>query len=159
LARVEATGVSVIGGGVEDVCSARLTFENGCVANVTASRLAMKTERRLRLFSADGFVSLDYGKRTAAFARRTGNLAAIRDTVAKIKAGELSDLSQVNYAGLVNVESLEIKELDPLRAQLSSFVDAVTSGRTPEVTAEDGLAAVDAAQRIVGAIPEAGILG
>src|SRR2546423_4903329 len=57
LSRVEATGVSVIGGGVEDVCSARLTFENGCVANVTASRLAMKTERRLRLFAADAFVS------------------------------------------------------------------------------------------------------
>lgn len=159
LARVEATGVSVIGGGVEDVCNARLTFENGCVANVTASRLAMKTERRLRLFSGDGFVSVDYGKRTAAIARRTGNLDAIRATVAKIRAGEVSDLSQLNYTGLINVESLAVEELDPLRTQATAFVEAVRTGRTPEVTATDGLAAVDAAERIVRAMPEAGLLG
>jgi predicted dehydrogenase len=159
LARVEATGVSVIGGGVEDVCNARLTFENGCVANVTASRLAMKTERRLRLFGADAFVSLDYGKRTAAIARRTGNLGAIRDTVARIRAGEIADLSQVNYTNLINVEELKVEELDPLKTQLGAFVEAVQTGRPPEVTASDGLAAVDAAERIVRAMPEAGILG
>jgi len=50
--RVDAVGASVIGG-VEDVCNARLTFENGCVANLTASRLALKTERKLRFFSHD----------------------------------------------------------------------------------------------------------
>src|SRR5213082_1201338 len=50
VARIDAVGVSVIGD-VEDICNVRLTFENGCVANLTASRLALKTERRLRLFS------------------------------------------------------------------------------------------------------------
>src|SRR6185436_7157440 len=56
LAKVDAVSVS---GQVEDICNARLTFENGCVANITASRLAMKTERRLRVFSPDAYVSLD----------------------------------------------------------------------------------------------------
>ncbi len=159
LARVEATGVSVIGGGVEDICSARLTFENGCVANVTASRLALKTERRLRLFSAEAFVSLDYGKRTASIARRTGNLAAIRDTVAEIRGGEIPDPGQLNYAALIDVEPLPIEPLDPLGSQLASFIESVRTGRAIEVTAEDGLAAVDAAERIVRAMPEAGALG
>jgi len=52
VAKIDAIGVSVIGS-VEDICNARLTFENGCVANLTASRLALKTERRMRLFSPD----------------------------------------------------------------------------------------------------------
>src|SRR6266550_7320818 len=67
VAKVDAVGVSVIGQ-VEDICNARLTFENGCVANVTASRLSLKTERKLRVFSADAYVSLDYAKKKGVFA-------------------------------------------------------------------------------------------
>src|SRR3954454_3016609 len=62
VARIDAVGVSVIGG-VEDICNTRLTFENGCVANLTASRLALKTERKLRVFSSDAYVSIDYQKK------------------------------------------------------------------------------------------------
>src|SRR5438445_1290004 len=60
--QVDAVGASVIGA-VEDVCNARLTFANGCVANLTASRLALKTERKLRFFSQEAFVSIDYQKK------------------------------------------------------------------------------------------------
>ena len=75
--RVDAQGVSIIGGGtggrpVEDICSARLTFANGCVANLTASRLALKTERRLRVFSPEAYVSLDYQKKYGILVRRHG---------------------------------------------------------------------------------------
>ena len=59
---VDAVGVSVIGPH-EDICNARVTFANGCVANLTASRLAMRTERKLRAFSPDAYVSLDYQKK------------------------------------------------------------------------------------------------
>ena len=145
---VQAVGVSVIGD-VEDICNARITFENGCVANVTASRLALKTERKMRLFSTDAYVSIDYQKRDGIVVRRAGNLAAMRDAVAKIKSGEITDLSELNYEQLVQIEHLEIDEADPLRAQLESFVDAVTTGKQPEVSAEDGLAAVELATRIV----------
>src|SRR5688572_13543445 len=72
VARIDAVGVSVIGD-VEDICNVRLTFENGCVANLTASRLALKTERRMRVFSHDAYVSLDYQKRYGLVARRTPN--------------------------------------------------------------------------------------
>jgi predicted dehydrogenase len=152
VAKVDATGVSVIGD-VEDICNARLTFENGCVANITASRLALKTERRLRVFSRDAYVSLDYQKRYGIFARRSGNLNAIRDAVARIRSGEIQDLSELNFADLVHIEELQIDDVEPLRAELESFVSAVHTGAKPEVTVEDGLAAVETAERIVKAIP------
>ena len=150
--RVDAVGVSVIGD-VEDICNARLTFENGCVANLTASRLALKTERRMRVFSADAYVSLDYQKRYGIVARRSPNVTAIRDAVARIRAGELDDLSQLNFAELVNVEELQIDDVEPLRAELDGFVDAVTRRAPPPVSVQDGLAAVELATRIVEAIP------
>lgn len=151
VARVDAVGVSVIGG-PEDICNARLTFENGCVANLTASRLALKTERRLRVFSPDAYVSLDYQKKYGIVARKTKNLAAIRDAVAKARSGEIEDMSQLNFAELVNVEELQIDDTEPLRAELDSFVEAIRRGTPSEVPAEDGLAAVECATRIVEAI-------
>lgn len=151
VAKVDAVGVSVIGE-VEDICNARLTFANGCVANITASRLALKTERRLRVFSPDAYVSLDYQKRYGLVARRGGNLQAIRDAVARIRSGEIDDLSQLNFADLVSVEQLKIDDIEPLRAELESFVEAVLTGGAPPVTLQDGLAAVETATRIVQAI-------
>ncbi|HZZ42926.1 MAG TPA: Gfo/Idh/MocA family oxidoreductase [Tepidisphaeraceae bacterium] len=151
--RVDATGVSVIGG-VEDVCSARLTFANGCVANLTASRLALKTERRLRVFSSDAYVSIDYQKKYGIVARRSGNLDAIRDAVAKIRSGEIEDLSDLNYHDLVQIEELQIDDAEPIRAEIESFIQSIRTGSRPIVTAEDGLAAVETAERIIAAIPQ-----
>jgi predicted dehydrogenase len=151
VAKIDAVGVSVIGG-VEDICNARLTFENGCVANMTASRLALKTERKLRVFSSDAYVSIDYQKKYGMVARKTENLDAIRSVVAQIRAGEIEDLSQVNFGDLVNVEELAIDDVEPLRAELDAFVASVTQGAAVEVPAEDGLAAVETATRIVAAI-------
>jgi predicted dehydrogenase len=154
VSKIDAIGVSVIGAppSPEDICNARLTFENGCVANMTASRLAMKTERKLRVFSSDAYVSIDYQKKHGMVARKTKNLGAIRDAVAKIRAGEIEDLSQLNFPDLVSIEELEIDDIEPLRAELDSFVNAIRTGATPEVPAEDGLAAVETATRIVEAM-------
>ena len=110
------------------------------------------TERRLRVFSPDAYVSLDYQKKYGIVARKTKNLAAIRDAVARARAGEIEDMSQLNFAELVNVEELQIDDTEPLRAELDSFVDAIRNGTPPEVPAEDGLAAVECATRIVEAI-------
>jgi predicted dehydrogenase len=153
--KIDATGVSLIGQ-VEDICNARLTFANGCVANVTASRISMKTERRLRVFSSDAYVSIDYQKRYGMVARRSGNLDAIRSTVAKIRSGEIKDLSQVKFDEIVQIEELQIDDIEPLRAELDSFMTAVANKTTPEVTVDHGLAAVELATRIVESIqPEA----
>jgi predicted dehydrogenase len=151
VAKIDAIGVSVIGT-VEDICNARLIFENGCVANITASRLSLKTERKLRVFSPDAYVSLDYQKKYGIVARRSHNLNAIRDAVAKIRSGEITDLSELNFADLVQIDELQIDDIEPLRAQLDAFVEAVTKKIPPAISAEDGLAAVETATRIVEAI-------
>jgi predicted dehydrogenase len=149
--RIDATGVSITGE-AEDIANARIVFSNGCVANLTASRLALKTERKLRVFSPDAYVSVDYQKRYGIVAHRSGNLDAIRDAVARIKSGEIQDLSELNFADLVTIQELQIDDADPLRAELESFVNAVKNRSQPEVPAEDGLAAVELASRIVEAI-------
>ena len=151
VASVDAIGVSVTGD-AEDIASARIKFANGCVANLTASRLALKTERKLRVFSPDAYVSVDYQKRYGIVANRSGNVDAIRDAVAKIRSGEVQDLSDLNFADLVSIQELQIDDSDPLRAELESFVNAVKNRCLPEVSVEDGLAAVKLAERIVQAI-------
>ena len=63
ISKIDAVGLGVIGE-KEDICNARIVFENGCIANVTASRLALKTERKVRVFSRQVYVSLDYFKKS-----------------------------------------------------------------------------------------------
>jgi predicted dehydrogenase len=104
------------------------------------------------VFSKDAYVSLDYQKRYGVVARRSGNVDAIRNAVAKIRSGEIHDLSDLNYADLVQIEELQIDDIEPLRAELDSFIAAVTNRTTPEVTVEEGLAAVETASRIVESI-------
>ncbi len=155
LVTVEAVGVSVLGSH-EDIANARLAFASGCVANITASRMALKTERRMRLFSESAFVSLDYQNRTGMVITQHGNATALADVRQKIAAG--ADLSKLDYSKLVNIQPLTMnlppEQLDPLTAELSSFLSAVQKGEQPVVDGAAGLSAVEAAQRIVQAIRE-----
>ncbi len=150
---VQAVGIRVLGDH-EDICDARLTFEGGCVATMKASRMAMNTERRLRLFSEEAYVSLDYGSREGIIVRKDANAEAFRDVRAKLSSGD--DLSDVNYLDLLKVDPLTVvlpeDESDQLTAQAKAFVNAIRSGSQPVVTAKQGCAAVDAAERIISAI-------
>ncbi len=149
---IDSVGVSVLDPAAEDICNARVRFANGCVANFTASRLALKTERKLRVFAPEAYVSLDYQKKHGIFVKRGENVEAIRDVVRQIRSGEIEDLSEVNYAELVDVQELTVDDTEPLRAELESFIASVRDGKPVEVPAEDGLAAVELAERIVASI-------
>ncbi len=155
---VHANAVSVMGE-AEDVCNARLTFPPAadgirCVANVTASRLALRTERKLRIISEDTYVSADFVKRTGTVVRKTANAAQLADVRERLKSGE--DLSNIDYLDLVKVDTLTIGDDEPLRRQIDDFLTAVRTGRRPEVDAKAGLAAVRTAERIVEAAGAAG---
>ncbi len=153
---VEATGVAVLGEH-EDIADARITFENGCVANITASRMAMGTQRTLGVFSDSGYISLDYQTRDGVVVRSDGDnheiLAKVRDQVARGV-----DLSDQNYLGMVKVDQLTFDlppgEADQLTAEQNNFLSAACGEGLPEVDGRAGLAAVDAAQRVVRAIGE-----
>lgn len=148
---VSANAVSVLGE-AEDVCNARLTFPPDadgirCVANVTASRLALKTERKIRIISEDAYCSADFVARKGTLIRKTANAAQLAALRERLRACE--DLSATNYLDLIAVENLEIANAEPLRLQIDDFLDAVRTGRRPQVDAEAGSAAVRTAERIV----------
>ncbi len=148
--RVDAVGVNVLGPS-EDIANARVTFRHGAVANLTASRLALKTERKLRVFSETAYVSLDYQKRMGIAVTRDRNL----DILKLARERNLEDLSQLaglDFGKLVRVEPLSIDEQDPLGAELATFVECVRDRKTPPVSAEDGVAAVRLATQIVEAL-------
>ena len=148
---VRAAGVAVIGEH-EDVANARIEFEDGCVVNLTASRLALKTERKLRVFSESAYISLDYAQKRGLVIGRTGNVAALEEIRDQVAAG--TDLSDLDYSDLVNVQELTINDEEPLKAELANFLSAVRGQDTPAVDARAGLAAVEAAERVVQAIGE-----
>jgi len=148
---VQATGIPILSEH-EDVANARLVFENGCVANLTGSRLALKTERKLRLFSEEAYVSLDYQRRTGLVIRLTDNAASLADLRRELAAG--GDLSDVDYSNRVDVQELDMDEAagDPLTRELESFLAAVQNGGPPAVDGRAGVAAIEAAERVVEAI-------
>ena len=131
---VEAVGVPVLTARV-DIANARLRFANGCIANVTASRVSMKRERMLRLFQPDAYVAIDYDQRRVRIVRREP--AATPGGLPNIVADE-------HDAG----------EGDPLRDEIAAFVEAVARRATPRVSGRDGLRALELAERIAASIEQ-----
>ena len=155
---VQANAVCVLGE-AEDVCNARLTFPPGpdgirCVANLTASRLALKTERKIRIISEDVYVSADFVKRSGIVVRKTANADQLADVRSRLAAGE--DLSSINYLDLVAVDTLDIGEEEPLRLQIEDFLSSVRTRARPAVDAQAGFAAVRTAERIMESARSAG---
>jgi predicted dehydrogenase len=155
---IHANAVCVVGE-AEDVCNARLVFPAGpdgirCTANVTASRLALKTERKIRLISEDAYVSADFVEKKGTVVRKTANAEKLDEVRAALRRGE--DLSGVNYLELIAMEPLAVGAGEPLKLQLLDFIDAIRSSRRPMVDAEAGFAAVRTAERIVATARAAG---
>lgn len=146
--RVAAAGFPVLGPN-EDIANARVHFSNGCVANLTASRLALKTERKIRVFNPDAYLSMDYGRKTGIAIKKDANL----DLLTLARERDFKDLSQManfDFGSMVNIEPLDVDPtIEPLRAEIDSFLHAVRTGEAPAVTGEDGVAALELAERIV----------
>jgi len=149
--RVDAVGVSVIEG-PEDICNARIVFENGCIANLTASRLALKTERRVHVFSRQAYLSVDYLKKSGIIIKTDPNVNVVEWIKQQRESGEL-DLASVNWPDLLHIEPLQIDDKEPVRLEQEAFLRAVRDRSfTPEVSAEEGLAALRCAQKIIACV-------
>ena len=129
---VDAVGAPVFSGN-EDLANARLKFANGCVANVTASRVSLKTERTLRIFQPDAYIKIDHGDRSVRIARRKGD-------------GPVTGIDSVA------LKHEQFDQGDPLRREIEAFVHAVRTGGTPVVTGADGVRSLEVAQRITASI-------
>ncbi|MDA7882204.1 Gfo/Idh/MocA family oxidoreductase [Akkermansiaceae bacterium] len=108
---IDAVGVPVLMKS-EDIANARLRFENGCVANVTASRISPERLRKIRVFQDDGYLSLDYQE----------------------QAGEMYWKEE----GQIRKAPVEVEKDEPLKLELSAFVESVRDGKTPAVTGQQG---------------------
>ncbi len=131
---IDAVGTPVFSGAV-DIANARLRFVNGCVANVTASRVSLKTERKLRVFRDDAYVSIDLQQKI---------LTVIRKRVAPCAAGELP----------VTIEEQNFEQGDALLAEIESFLDCIRTSRPPVVGGEEGLRALETAIRITAQLSD-----
>ncbi len=125
VAEVRASGVPVLTGSV-DIANARIEFADGCVANVTASRVSVKSMRKLRVFQPDTYVSIDFEARECAVARKLPG--ETRDGMPKI------DHQLRRFA-----------QGDSLEAELRAFVDAVRGRARPGATGREGRRALDLA--------------
>jgi predicted dehydrogenase len=118
VAALEAVGTPVFSGEI-DIANARLRFDNGCVANVTASRVSLKTERKLRVFRDDAYLSIDLHQKI---------LTVIRKRATPPGAGELP----------VQIEEQSFEQGDALLAEIQAFLAAIRGQRPVIVSGEDG---------------------
>lgn len=149
--KVDAVGVNVIDE-KEDICNARIVFENGCIANITASRLALKTERKVHVFSRQAYLSVDYFKKYGIVIKAEPNTDILELIREQKEAGDFN-FPTVNWPDLLHIEELEIDDKEPLRLEQETFLKAVANSEVnPEVSAEDGLAAMECAELILDSI-------
>ncbi len=152
--RIRAAGVSVITAH-EDICNAWLEWDTPrgkCVANISASRLALKTERVARITGENGYIKIDYATKNGTIIRRRANELQMDEIRQQLRKG--TDLTSLNWHELVNVEPLVIDDAEPITMEIKSFLNAVRTGDRPAIDAEAGFANVRTAERIVRAIRE-----
>ena len=125
---VDAVGIAVLSKG-EDIANVRIRFENGCVANLTASRISRDKVRKIRIFQEDTYLSLDYQR----------------------QSGYILRLKQ----GAIKRERVKVIKGEPLQRELASFVTCARDGIQPRVTGREAAAALDLAIRITRQIEEA----
>jgi predicted dehydrogenase len=141
--KIEANGVAVVSENI-DIANARLQFANGCVANVTASRISQKKMRKMRMFQRDAYISIDFSEGSAeVFRLIDGNEST---------SGQTMMLGQIDSGKMkrnIVYEQPEIKDVNALKYELEMFIEAVQHDKTPLVTGEEGLRALQIAHQII----------
>jgi len=128
VASVEAVGVAVLTDSI-DVANARIRFRNGMIANISASRVAPRRERKIRFFQPDAYISVDYEARRVQIYRKSPAPPGAKFPT-------------------ISAEQLDLGEGDPLADEIKSFVDSVRTRTTPAVTADDGLRVMQLCEQI-----------
>jgi predicted dehydrogenase len=148
---VQALGVSLFGEH-EDVANTRLTFANGCVANLTASRASATPSRRMRLWAPEGYVSIDFARRSLSFVQPSEQLRRRGLDVRKLDPAALGRLKEECFGRYLQTHHLDCSGGDQLTRELQHFVRCLQTGATPRVTGEDGRDAIALATRILDSI-------
>ncbi|MBI4536125.1 MAG: Gfo/Idh/MocA family oxidoreductase [Ignavibacteriae bacterium] len=146
--KVDANGVAVVSDNI-DIANARLQFENGCVANVTASRISQRKMRKMRMFQRNAYISVDFSEGLAEVFRLVGD----EESSAK-GTMMLGELGSGKYKRKIVYEQPEVKEVNALKYELNLFAKAIRQNTPPPVTAEDGKRALEVAHIIMDRISQ-----
>jgi predicted dehydrogenase len=140
--KISASGVSVVSD-TPDIANARIEFDNGCVANLTASRISMKNMRKSRFFQRDAYISVDFLDKKAEIIRMTEKIDE-NDPFAMIL-----DMGKDKNPKQILIDKPQIFPTNAILSELESFADAVLNNTVPPVTINDGYQALDLAYRII----------
>jgi predicted dehydrogenase len=141
--RIDANGVTVVSDSV-DIANARLQFENGCVANVTASRISQNKMRKMRMFQHDAYISVDFQQGLAEVFRLVDE--GDPDLKPTLMLGQIERGTKKR---LIVYEQPDVKDINALEYELQTFIDSIRNDTEPPVTGRDGLQALDVAQEIL----------
>jgi predicted dehydrogenase len=147
---IDASGIAVVSEQV-DIANARIKFENGAVANVTASRISQTPMRKMRIFAKEVYLSLDFGSKSIDVFRLVDPKEKSAESILTMKLGEIE---KGNVPRSIIYEKPNVKDLNPLKYELELFRDAIVLDRTPMVTGQDGSNALKVAEMILQAIEE-----
>lgn len=145
IAEIHATGIPVLTPSV-DIANARITFEGGAVANLTASRVSLERMRKLRIFQRSGYLSLDLAQGTGEFLRLREALPALDALKDPGTSGGGFDIRDMG--ALIERIPLAVESVEPLRREQESFRDAILGRREPEVPGAQGRRALETALSI-----------
>ncbi len=148
--RVQALGLSVMGGH-EDVANARVEFQCGCVAALSASRVSYEATRRMHVWSANAFASIDFAARKTTVVEPSDALRNRRFDVNRLTPEELQHKEELLQQHLVQHE-YQAEAVDALALEVLDFVESIRTPRAPRVSGEDGLSAVALAEQILDQI-------
>jgi predicted dehydrogenase len=141
--KISASGVAVVSD-THDIANARLEFENGCVANLTASRISMKNMRKSRFFQRNAYISVDFFEKKLEIIRIEEPDADNPNPFAM-----LLDLGNGKGQKQVTVEKPDIEAINAIKMELESFESAILNDTDPSVTIMDGYQALDVAYKIL----------
>lgn len=139
--RISASGVSVVSN-TPDIANARIEFGNGCVANITASRISLKNMRKTRIFQRDAYIAIDYLKKKVEIVRLDDDESGVNENDLFI---ELAD----NSKRKINFEFPPVADINAIQEELRSFRKCIELGTQPAVTIQDGYNALLVAHQIV----------
>lgn len=148
VAKIEANGVAVVSDSL-DIANARIQFENGCVANVTASRISQKKMRKMRMFQKDAYLSVDFSDKHAEVFRLVGD-----DEKSAKGALMLGQIDSAKHKRNILYEQPKVEDVNSLKYELELFVRAIDTNTPPPVTGEDGRRALEVAHVIMEKIAQ-----
>ena len=146
--KVSASGVNVVSD-TPDIANARIEFENGAVANLTASRLSLKNMRKTRLFQRDAYITVDFLEKVSEIVRMEELESMPDDPMAMI-----IDVGPDKKKRRIYFDKPKVSEINAIVEELKSFKNSVTSNTTPTVTIEDGYNALNVAHMIMNEIED-----